>query len=391
MVRKILSTLTISVIALNLNLSFFNFAYAETRPSDCITLFQYMTQTTTGYPSTASTPFKKCATLSSIGYSLNLYYGNETEEQGDKDFIFVGNTDFGVLGSGDIGEWVYKNNNQKYYVSIADDSNDWIKETHHYRTGTNTEWDQFATTDFHSFNVVSTNKALPEYMNDDGVNADGERFIWRIVINGNIKLFDKRLSESSAKKANVMLIYDENKGPSLDIVPSDADGSFEFSRNYASGQGVGNEEIWVNAGTYNKKDPSDPASDAIAKSAGTVTKLVLYIQVETEAGDKFEKFVPIDLATDLRFHKDHQNTLVDNNISEVNIEAGNKVTEFSRAAQGEQSWTRELLGTDACGNRVDTVPGAIISAFCVLGIMLNNFAVDLIGKAFQSLGNSLGV
>lgn len=377
-------------------------AYAA-RPDDCKTV---STLSTTGLgsstPTTTSSFFTyfRCATLSTKGYTLNLYDGDDVKAGDEQELEFIGTSDFGVLGSGDIGKWIYRRtDNKKNYLAVQEGT-DGITETHHYKTGTNTEWDQFAIENRSLFSVVSDNKKLPDYAGNDGKASNGKRFIWRLSINGTIKYMGKKLSESSVNRANILLVYDENMGPALDIVPSDKDGNFEFSRAYSAGEGVGNEELWVNAGTY-INDPSAPdatigttSAEAVAKikSAGTVEKIFLYIQMQTESGDKFEKFIPVDLATDFRFHKDNTDTLVDTKIDEINLTATDKKSEFSRAGSGEQSFIKETLGVDACGKAVDfSIGNAIISAFCSLGVLFHNFALSLMGKAFKALSDSLGV
>ena len=152
------------------------------RPSECRTWDKY----------------DRCATLSADGYTLNLWYGDEDGAGGFQEFELIAMSDYGWMGSGDIGPYLYRSKSSPdFYITVRMNrfGGD-IDQTHHYRSGQETQWNAYKTSN-KNFRVPSESKGqrLPDYTN---AFKNGKRFFWRIVANGTITFNGKPVESDEA-------------------------------------------------------------------------------------------------------------------------------------------------------------------------------------------------
>lgn len=293
---------------------------AEERPANCRTNIEITS-------SVPGIPYNRCATLSPAGYTLHLWYGDEKGPKGDEEFNFVGTSDWGTLGIGDIAPYIFKSKSQSgRYIAVGKNLLDlggltYLKVTHQYDTSTNRRWDEIEDIN-KNYNVVKVGHDkpnLPNYQNSS--------FVWRVVVNGTIKLNDSPVGKG---EAYVKLKLDNEQGPPLDQVYTANDGTFEFSQAYKSGQGLGNEEIWL--------------------SEYTVSNLYFYIALEKD-DKKYQTYKNAGYLGDFRDHGTDSKAKV-HNMGTINFTSADAVNELVEKPGGEQSVGEEikqqLLG-DTCG------------------------------------------
>lgn len=295
-------------------------ARAQERPSNCQTLIEITS-------SVPAVPYPRCATLSPAGYTLHLWYGDANGPKEDEEFNFVGTSDWGTLGIGDIAPYVYKSKSKiGHYIAVGKNLLDlgglnYLKVTHEYDTSTNRRWDELedSNKNYTVVKVGDDKPNLPDYQNSS--------FVWRVVVNGTIKLNDSPVDKG---EAYIKLKLDNKLGPPLDQVYTANDGTFEFSRKFKSGQGLGNEEIWL--------------------SEYTVSNLYFYIALE-KGGKKYQAYKNVAYLGDFRDHGTDSNAKV-HNMGTINFTSADEVDELTEKPGGEQSVGEEikqqLLG-DTCG------------------------------------------
>lgn len=309
--KKIL-TWTLMVFLLITNLLGFSVpkkTQAESRPANCKTS-QGSSVITTG----EQAYWQRCATTSTSGYTLHLWRGDETKAGSDEEFVFVAGSDFGTLGLGDIGDWVFRSKSSPdFYIAVKGGSNA-ITLTHHFRAGTETRWNQYATEsttndrDYH----LMPGSTLPQYY--QGRTSPEDKFVWRIVTNGTILLNDSPVADANIK-AHV-----DQKGPPLDDAHSGSDGKFEFSY-------VGtNADIWINQ--------------------GTVQKMAFYVGL-TKDDKNYEITKYVDIPGGWTQHSGHDDTKIIN-LGDIKLTDSNKVDTLTEKPGGEQSIIEETFGSSKC-------------------------------------------
>ncbi|MCX6806985.1 MAG: DMT family transporter [Candidatus Berkelbacteria bacterium] len=332
----------------------------DARPSDCHTLIPLVTQTAN------ESTVLRCATFSPAGYTVNLWYGDKDKTTGNEAFNFAGTADWGVAGTGDIGDYVYRSTKRpEFYIAVARKDQLGVVQaiyvTHHYKVGENLRWDENSADDrmYSVYKVGDDTPNLPDYRN---AFDNGKRFVWRIVVNGKITL-----NNEIVKGAIVKLKVDNSAGPALDQVTSNDEGVFEFSY-------VGtNEDIWINQ--------------------GTVSKIFLYVQ--TEKDNKYQIYKEIAFPQGFVPHGDQDTKMA--NLGTINLTTENKVDNFTEEAGGEQSTTEEAIGADSesqCEKEACRGTGGWLSikgVFCKLGCAIVGLIGDFVNFAMKLLNEASGL
>jgi len=188
---------------------------------------------------------------------------------------------------------------------------------------------------------------------------------------GKLQFEGKEITE----RANIQLRLASKDGPGLDTVPTDSEGNYEFSRKYTPGEGVGNEEIWLNSN--------------IEK---TVT---LSFQYTDSDGNKYQAYKNLELDSDFRNHNDLNDTKVIKDSINFNLTSANKVDSFDRDQNATSNNVIENAigqpGDEYCPSSSWLAPTTwFASSLCGLGIALHEGGVKLMAFAQKQLFAVLG-
>lgn len=321
----------------------------------------------------------RCATFSTGGYSMWIWTGAKGKEITSKKYNFVGTTDFKTMWTGDIGTYVYKQDGEDFYYAIKSIGPLDVMTgfanlviTHHYRSGKNSRWDEFAMGNdtYKAYAIKGDALSLPPYKNSfQTINGQQKRFVWRVVATGKITLNGKEINESGSQdRAIVKIKIVSDNGPALSQVSSDTGGNYDFS---SSGL-FNDQKFWI--------------------STNTISKVIIYTQLEKNGADKYEVYKEFDFPGNFRVHSSHDDTLVLNEDRDINLTEANKVTSFSEAKGGEQNISEETFGEDDCGTMSDlNIAKVIARAFCGIGLMLHDAASTFLTYSINKLKEVIGV
>lgn len=304
---------------------------------------------------------------------------NTTKEPTEnREFQFAAKGDLSFLSEGG-GNFIYESKTDSgFYYAVEKYSDtdvgklDAIRTTGYFRIGKTTLWDSFMAYN-QAWDVYysssSCNPHLPTL--ESGVNSDSSRYIWRIVLVGKLQFNGKDLNE----RANIQLRLASKAGPPLDTVPTDSEGNFEFSRKYQAGEGVGNEEIWLNSNVEKK--------------------ITLSFQYTDEDGGKYQDFKDLDIDNDFRDHKDLKDTKVVKSSIDFNLTDKNKVDSFDRDQNAVANSVVDNLfgepGEEYCPSSSWYAPTTwFSSSLCGLGIALHDAGIKLMDFAQKQLFAVLG-
>lgn len=327
-----------------------------------------------------TTDFARCVTISEKGYKIHFWNFSagdspsdvKTTPTSDSEYNLAARSDLNFLWEGG-GNLIYKNvKDPTTYYAVEKTSNgdigqiDAINTTGIFHAGRTKVWDSFMSQNktWDVFNIDnSCSRKLP-YL-ESGVNADGSRFLWRIVISGKIKFDDKIISS----RGNVSARLGSKDGPTLDTVPTDSEGNFEFSRAYGAGLGVGNEELWINQNTEHI--------------------ITLSFTYEDEAGNKYQDFKDLAFPSDFKNHATQNDTKVADPSIAFNLTEDKKVTSFDRNESATANTIIDnLIGTNECGNAT-SIGDAILVGMCNITVMIREWALGLMCFAQDKLVESL--
>lgn len=334
----------------------------------------------------------RCVTLSPKGNTIHFWkFGDGIQPSDDpakfqypdkptqdSTYNFAAKGDLSFLSEGG-GNFIFRSKNESgFYYAVEKYSNldvgklDAISTTGYFRTGKTTVWDSFMGYNkaWDIYNAsTSCDPHLPTL--ESGVNSDSSRYIWRIVIVGKLQFGDKTLKN----RGNVSLRLASKDGPTLDTVPTDNEGNFEFSRKYQAGEGVGNEEIWLNSN--------------IEKN------VTLSFTYTDENENKYQAFKTLNLDSDFRNHATLNDTKVTKELISFNLTEKNKVDNIDR----DESATSNSIGDNLFGKPGDEYcPSSswakpttwFASSLCGLGIALHDAGVKLMNFAQDQLFAVLG-